>query len=1421
MNQHDEEKSIYNRLKEILDLCGEDGDKLLVSLREQAWMIDFHARHDFENTLLELARDTTAKRTRNILYETLVSLDAVWNEYIPQKELTAKFWTAYNNKEYDEAGQLYTRLMAQGLDYIDTFGLGEGTFLPLDIGDKQEILHYHDHEIRVLTLDLQITDTQTFPEEKEIIDVMPPLKRPAGDSNDVDDKLWILLEENKQQRSIVAMDPVDKKMEDVFIAIPEELRGAHGLSRFQGHLLLASEEQLFLYDNINMTWNEWFKEEKAEEKEKLNKITCSKPIKDNYWVGLEDGNVRIIRDMEYFGKRHKFEPPLSNRINSVEPSEKFVAVTSEDKVILTDIAGTRQVEQVIDGKAIKSVILNDKSIVTLTSNGMLTGRDIPGGNVTWKINLKGNYNILFVGGQVVYCAHSSGKIMALSVPDQNTMYLALESKNIRVLQRPEIRDPVAPVRHLSEFIGRHTILGCIKEKPDSHFLITGEAKMGKTSLLNILPDLLVGDSVCCYIDMEHLLLESYSYEQFEKDFIAKCLAQHALRLEDLTFGTGFQLFKMSVEKISGPKRFCVFCLDNFFFPPGKDPDWNEKFGTFLKDIFCSLKSRMILTCREKEFESVKKKFTELEQKRDVTRKIDKHVLDMFGEKEVKDALRNMLHCRQEEVEEIYSWIGNFPHLFPLFKYRTKSIQAHAEEVADNYSKNIFGHFRNLSIDANFLITLLFHEELISKNILFDDLYGIYPLMRETLPKKSLITTLKNIEKSCVCFKAEIRQGESAFMLHMPNIPRVFQVAADKIPGLSVFIAMNKFRTNPTQENAREFIYSYRNALKIKGEPQEILRQPLPQDKAPGPLKEEYENDFYIWFITEEGLKTLGMPLTTFIVIPLKPWLKEETIKNFRVMYHSIEAYLKTANIPIAGEMISSKCYILLFEFHGTLIETIKEEIKGLERISIMNTHTFNEILLSEDIVSGSSKAIFQQLSISERSPYTTTGAVKELFFGRELEIDLIRGLPENIGIFGTRTIGKTSLFFKLYREIHGLKNWKVCALDCAGIENEQNLLEQLAYKMDVSFTDISTLEKFKNFITEKAEGENTQYLFLLDEADGLVTYDIHNDERIFHTFNKLCSEPLKKGGAAARFVLFGFQQMYEQMNNPRSRLYNFMVFLPLKALDENSALKLVTQPMKSIYVKWENEQDAGDLVKKCSGYPLLLQSACHTLLTILDKKKANQNIIEKADIDQVFARQEFIDLCMRFYEPRIKKSQKLSGFFDKHKKSIAWDEEPFFEDIHKITILALVVRQYEKERDIFNLTEIQEELKQTGIDLSPGLVQHIIKRLRLNGTLKLIEEPTLIVLEENKIRGEAEIIKKNQEEKKPGKILGEYYVDAPDFYAEKDANLLMLHYKFLINIFPRLLVAYFHGIENCKKELKALVGKKSWQNWIERREKEG
>jgi hypothetical protein len=444
--------------------------------------------------------------------------------------------------------------------------------------------------------------------------------------------------------------------------------------------------------------------------------------------------------------------------------------------------------------------------------------------------------------------------------------------------------------------------------------------------------------------------------------------------------------------------------------------------------------------------------------------------------------------------------------------------------------------------------------------------------------------------------------------------------------------------------------------------------------------------------------------------------------------------------------------------------------------------------------------IFERLSLSERSPYTIAGGVQEMFFGRELEYALIKGISENIGIFGPRTIGKTSLLMKLYHDIKDDSGWMVYALDCARVENEEALLKNLAEKMDVKFSQISDMDKFRKYVTQKTEKEKKQFLFLLDGVDRLIAYDTRNDDKIFRTFNSMCNETLETGEAAARFILFGFREMYEQMKNPESRLYNFMVFLPLKSLDRKSAYQLVTRPMRDIHVKWENEeQDANFLVDQCSGHPLLLQAACHALLQILDNKTDMITIIERKDIDKVFRSDQFQQICLRYYPREFGKPRKAKGFFGILRKSIRQEEKPFFEDIHKITTLAVVRLFFEEAEESFTLRQIQEELKKHRISISQSRMREIMDRLCLSGTFRLVDEPTVITKKDRLDRGQIKI------DGTPKDTSWKIKVDTPASYSDKTESAIKFKYEFGIKIFPKLLTANFEGIEKVKQEIEKLT----------------
>jgi hypothetical protein len=88
MNGSNTSEQIYNELKKIVE--NEKHENLLEVLKEKACNAEINKREHFENTLLSLAKEIARTEIRPVLYETLVSLQAIWNKGHPKKGLQEK-----------------------------------------------------------------------------------------------------------------------------------------------------------------------------------------------------------------------------------------------------------------------------------------------------------------------------------------------------------------------------------------------------------------------------------------------------------------------------------------------------------------------------------------------------------------------------------------------------------------------------------------------------------------------------------------------------------------------------------------------------------------------------------------------------------------------------------------------------------------------------------------------------------------------------------------------------------------------------------------------------------------------------------------------------------------------------------------------------------------------------------------------------------------------------------------------------------------------------------------------------------------------------------------------------------------------------------------------------------------------------------
>jgi len=1426
MKKMDEDEKTYLEMKQLIE---SDHESLLSELKEKACNVEINKRKKFENDLLRLAQEITDVDKRNNVYEVLVSLQSIWNQYQPEKRLQGKFRAAFRDGNYKVAEEIYKKLMKQGLDYLGTFKKGKGEIIPLITEKSHMLLQYNKKGLTFYTL--QFEQLEEFPkipmaESLEIVDMFAPFVYQSLKSIETDkiedsfQKILILFENKDGKKGVVSIDKENIKskekvhhcLEHQAIYLTERLKDVQHISFFQNHLLLISKKSIYYY-NENGKWEEWYTTK--------NEITTFEPTRQGLWVGHSNGDVIILKNLQYVGIRAAFKG-FSESIKRIRGTGRYVLIFSRNCLRIADHT-VQPVSEPLESQCeiMESTIINDNVLIMLLASGMLIARELNQKNICWQMNMGNRYDMLYTFSQYVYCGKRGGETMLFEIPPFQTMAKDLESKNIYIDSLSFDADPIAPVRYISDFTGRRKILNEIKDTYDAHFLLYGEPRIGKTSLLNVLRDVLSDNARCCILDITQLLIDADSYETFELEFMEKCLEQHFMKFSELPEKDGYryQALRSMINKIKGPRNFCVFAMDNFNIPIHFDKKNREKFSTFLRSMFLHTEVRLIITCSSRKKNAVEKYIESLDifsQRKYLSKKIP-----LFSEGEVKNALRQKISLQQPVVDDIYKYIGRFPHLIHLYEkwkpgYHTVREQSNA--IAKTFSYKIFEYFRDLSLNACLLIATCLYENLISEKISYSMFYDRFPFLRSSLSKDQLGDAIKEIDDYGSGLSTT--QETAAFKISLSDNALLFREASKHILWIKDFKTLYEFTSLPDQKRAHKVAHTFTRITQSGLDVNEYLKQQT----------EKHKDNFYVSKLTEQGLQALKMPLTTFVVISLTPWQKETHLEAFQDLSIEFQEFnRKTGEAKIF--------YILLFEIHGIPKEKIKEDLVGLDRISIIDASMMKNIIMAGSPQDKASEYIFDQLSIKERSPYTTAGAVPDnLFFGRQMEIALIRGLPENIGIFGTRTIGKTSLLRKLHRAFKSQHQWKVYDLDCARIESEESLLQNLAEKMDISFEKVSSLEKFRKYITRDAETSGHRYLFLLDEVDRLVQYDIEHDEKIFNTFNRLCNEIMKNNETAARFILFGFQQMFEQMKNPLSRLYNFMVFMPLKPLDMKSAMSLVTRPIENIRVQWNSKEDANYLVGNCSRHPRLLQAACHALLTNLDDKEQKRDIIERTDVDKALTSDEFREICMRYYHDHVegkgdgnngvekKKFERGKTFFTrilgKNAKQIRGKDtremldenssqkrKGFLCDLHRITVLAAIRLLFEEGTEIFTIMGIQKELKNYKIDVSPNIMRNILDQLCLSGNFRLRDESTIITKEGTKVLKEAEKINIDNTE---------LDVDHPDVYCSSLASFPTFTYEFGVKIFPKLLVAHFGGTRQCKDECVKLVEKGDWQEWLRR-----
>ena len=358
--------------------------------------------------------------------------------------------------------------------------------------------------------------------------------------------------------------------------------------------------------------------------------------------------------------------------------------------------------------------------------------------------------------------------------------------------------------------------------------------------------------------------------------------------------------------------------------------------------------------------------------------------------------------------------------------------------------------------------------------------------------------------------------------------------------------------------------------------------------------------------------------------------------NIRSSFPLIYAYKTTFNeedaLKIRGLLNKFKIYadffalLIVFSDHQQIRQQLHESPYKNDFI-VLNHNQFWSILAAKSPIKQLIKYILEQIDLVAVSPYTVGGPVPEkMFFGREKEEKtLLQNIAQNdYALIANRKTGKTSLLNKIFPRLKDIPNFQVFYCDLQAVYDYESFFGELAISYPELEAEINQLNKLSPLDFRRVMGNikqnnsNRQIIFIFDEVDELLAYDIQEKEKLFKTFRTLSQRE------NIRFIFSGTTTLVRRVRDPDSPFFNFCDLIKLELLEEKAARELITVPMKTLGVQFDNEAVIVQRILNLTArHPNIIQYICNALIEIINDKQ-ERKIIEQ-DLDSVTTSQKFYE----------------------------------------------------------------------------------------------------------------------------------------------------------------------------------------------------
>ncbi len=399
---------------------------------------------------------------------------------------------------------------------------------------------------------------------------------------------------------------------------------------------------------------------------------------------------------------------------------------------------------------------------------------------------------------------------------------------------------------------------------------------------------------------------------------------------------------------------------------------------------------------------------------------------------------------------------------------------------------------------------------------------------------------------------------------------------------------------------------------------------------------------------------------------------------------------KTAS-GIAMESKKKLTLFFYFQKSDAVSQILKKTYLNLIPIS---THDVKKIILAKKPREAFKKIILERISLGKVSPYQIVGPETTVFYGRDEIIDQITSSSNtSYAVVGARKIGKSSLLLKLKQNpppniTYIYKTTESEFDDRGGSSNSffkavisalQETTRQKVSAGKIPF--VNYLSRFPEIVRQYSM-KGQRFLFLFDEVDNLIEFDLKHQNKIMKTLRSMSQTNI------CQFIFSGFKELYNQKRDIDNPLYNFFQEIRLKPLNEREALRLVSEPMESIGISYDKEEDQKLILEYTACHPNLVQFFCmHLIKEVEDHKEVeHKRTIFRQDIENVFG--------------------------DEYEKYIIDEVYMFFTDLSSLERLILIILS---EQDLlfgqksYTEPEIREWLLECGVSTLLEDIHKILK----------------------------------------------------------------------------------------------------------------